>query len=1229
MKNKILKWLKPDLSKMLAGCMALSMLLGSVSGAAFVADAQVTESNKNFYVSLEGNDDNPGTKSKPFKTISRAKEAVAEVNDDMTSDIVVYLMDGVYYQDETLKFTEEDSGTNGYKVRYEAYEEANVEISGGKELEGGWKLYDAAENIYSIEVPESVNFRQLYVNDKKAVRARTGKDRVFDSSSRILGADRLDENGNVIPEWWNNWSDPTKVQAAGGRVIVADDGRISPEMDNLQEVELHIFTAWSENILRVQSLKRLESYDCRAEAGHTGKEINWEGACWQVTIQSPEAERIFNRAHPGLDNYLGGPHYAFYYENAYEYIDEDMEWYLDTQKNRLYFKAPEDMDMGKASAVIPMLDEVLCVEGTLDAPAHDIEFNGLTIEHSTWLTPCEEGKVGGQACQDVTYSVFADNNVGVKREGAGVRIENARNVRLDGNTIRFMGATGVLLASGTESVTLINNVIEETAGNGIEAGKFSADENTDYHIAYNPSDERELCRDDRILNNEIHAIGTQYEGAVGIGAGYVQGMIIANNTIYDCPYCGISVGYGWTSNENPMNNNRIFRNEVYHVNQIVCDGGAIYTLSNQAPDSYITENYLHDNLLPADADYGAGGIYLDEQTSGYTVRDNVLVSTYGIIEHVTGPNNMGDNPIYWGASSESGYADFVTDRIRSIMDNAGVQENFDESEIAKPEVEMAGYDPYYQCMNIDGMEFGRNAGSIIFETKSGEIKVSGEDIKQWSNTAIRVAVPKRAKAGDKVFVVTREGKKSAGTVIESKENGKTLIVSEDFEDKTEGASLSSEWEISNPEKAQIVSSGEGKYLQLKGNSPDLEVTRKGTDGKLLTFGNNITQFDFQFTEAMSDYTGMYNKLCTEVDFNRVNRVDIRPAFETRLSLEQMTVGETRLTEKEFLAGEWYTCRTMVYDNMLYLSVFKTGDKNPDKWELKRAVDRNAEIESILNFSFYDPNARTVKIDNITVEAISQVEEAADTSDFEEAVKKAESCLEEEYTENSLEALKKILADAKTLLETDLSENKQDTVDEMTEKLLEAMSGLKKKMPFVDVSEGDWFYDGVYYNYFAETMTGKDETHFAPLENLARAQFAVIIHRMQDEPKMEYTAKFPDVAEKIWYTDAILWAAGTGVVTGYSDTGFFGPADNINREQMAVMMYRYAKYLKYDVSKTADFDQFEDAADVNEFAKEAMKWAVGNGIITGKYEGTKIDPQGNALRGECALIIQRFMEKYEK
>lgn len=188
-----------------------------------------------------------------------------------------------------------------------------------------------------------------------------------------------------------------------------------------------------------------------------------------------------------------------------------------------------------------------------------------------------------------------------------------------------------------------------------------------------------------------------------------------------------------------------------------------------------------------------------------------------------------------------------------------------------------------------------------------------------------------------------------------------------------------------------------------------------------------------------------------------------------------------------------------------------------------------------------------------------------------------------------------------------------------------------KWPFTDVptnADIAWYYPYVKYVYENGLMTGKNETTFAPNETLARAQFAVILHRMENEPEMEYTSKFHDVGADIWYTDAILWASDAGVVTGYSN-GNFGPADNINREQMALMMYRYANHLGYDTSKKADFSQYQDASNVSDFADEAMQWAVGMGIITGKYNETILDPQGNATRAECATIIMRFMEAYKK
>jgi hypothetical protein len=196
-------------------------------------------------------------------------------------------------------------------------------------------------------------------------------------------------------------------------------------------------------------------------------------------------------------------------------------------------------------------------------------------------------------------------------------------------------------------------------------------------------------------------------------------------------------------------------------------------------------------------------------------------------------------------------------------------------------------------------------------------------------------------------------------------------------------------------------------------------------------------------------------------------------------------------------------------------------------------------------------------------------------------------------------------------------------------LLITTEGMEEHMEFEDVITDDWYYSSVAYANTNGLMTGINETTFAPLRPLDRAQFSVILHRISNTPKMDYTAKFPDVAEGIWYTDAVLWANSVGIVNGYEDTGCFGPSDWVTREQMAVMMYRYANYMEYDTSEKEDIGKFADASSVSEFAKEAMEWAVGTGIIKGQGSGIKLDPQGNANRAECATIIMRFVEKYQK
>ena len=193
--------------------------------------------------------------------------------------------------------------------------------------------------------------------------------------------------------------------------------------------------------------------------------------------------------------------------------------------------------------------------------------------------------------------------------------------------------------------------------------------------------------------------------------------------------------------------------------------------------------------------------------------------------------------------------------------------------------------------------------------------------------------------------------------------------------------------------------------------------------------------------------------------------------------------------------------------------------------------------------------------------------------------------------------------------------------------ISCMSGNTDDFPFYDVKKQDWYYSAIDYASDNGLVDGITDTTFVPNQSLTRAQFATIMYRMNGSPEVTYTAKFPDVPEGYWFTDAVMWASSIGVVEGYGN-GCFGTNDNITREQMAVMMHRYGTACGYNVSKQAEIDSFADAGTVSGYAYEAVKWTVGNGIIQGKL-GNKLDPQGNASRAEGAAIIMRFIQKYQK
>ena len=175
------------------------------------------------------------------------------------------------------------------------------------------------------------------------------------------------------------------------------------------------------------------------------------------------------------------------------------------------------------------------------------------------------------------------------------------------------------------------------------------------------------------------------------------------------------------------------------------------------------------------------------------------------------------------------------------------------------------------------------------------------------------------------------------------------------------------------------------------------------------------------------------------------------------------------------------------------------------------------------------------------------------------------------------------------------------------------------LPFTDVDADDWFYDAVAYVYENGMMEGTSDTTFVPDMALSRAMVAQVLYNLEEQPEAAASAGFPDVAADAWYADAVNWAAESGVVTGY-DTGAFGPEDAVTREQLAVMLYRYAQYNGYDVTASAD----SDAASVSAYAETAMSWAVGEELFQG-VGASLLSPSTSASRAEVATILMRFTQ----
>lgn len=182
--------------------------------------------------------------------------------------------------------------------------------------------------------------------------------------------------------------------------------------------------------------------------------------------------------------------------------------------------------------------------------------------------------------------------------------------------------------------------------------------------------------------------------------------------------------------------------------------------------------------------------------------------------------------------------------------------------------------------------------------------------------------------------------------------------------------------------------------------------------------------------------------------------------------------------------------------------------------------------------------------------------------------------------------------------------------------------IENEKSFDDVKDSDWFADAVDFASSHELFKGVSDAEFAPKLTMTRAMLVTVLYRLEDEPDAAGNISFDDVPDNTWYTDAVAWAAESGIVQGTGDG--FDPDANVTREQIATILYRYAQKIGLDTSAKGDVSKFSDGAKVSSWASDAMAWAVSVGLFKGD-DTNSLNPQGDATRAEVATLLERLVK----
>ena len=594
------------------------------------------------WISPKGSDFNDGTRQSPKATLTsvlrQAREWRRTEDNRIQGGITIYMEGGTYAFHEPVFIRPEDSGTKESPTIIRSVGDEKVILSGGISI-NGWKKQG---KVWVADVPvfngRPLDFRQLWVNGKKAVRARDVED--FEKMNRICS---VDEKNEIL-----------YVPAVSIRRLIDNKGNLKAKY-----AEMVLHQMWCVANLRIRSV-----------------EVQGDSAA--IRFHQPESRIQFEHLWPRPMVTTDGHNSAFYLTNARELQDVPGEWYHDMDARKVYYYPREGEKMQEAEVIVPAVETLVRVEGTVDRPVCHIRFEKITFSYTTWMRPSEKGHVPLQAGMYLTdgYRIDPkmqrnylnhplDNQGWLGRPAAAVRVVAAKQIDFERCRFEHLGSTGLGYEEAVQGGVVRGCLFRDIAGNGLLVGSFSPAAH-ETHLPYDPADRREVCTQQHINNCYFTEIGNEDWGCLAIAAGYVGDVNIEHNEISEVPYSGISLGWGWTQTVNCMRNNRVHANLIHHYAKHMYDVAGIYTLGSQ-PKSYVTENCVHSIYKPGYVHDPNHWFYLytDEGSSFITVRDN-WTEGEKYLQNANGPGNVWenngpkvDNDVRERAGLEAGYKDLL------------------------------------------------------------------------------------------------------------------------------------------------------------------------------------------------------------------------------------------------------------------------------------------------------------------------------------------------------------------------------------------------------------------------------------------------------------------------------------------------------------------------------------------------------------------------------------------